>query len=112
MSESREGDPRDHRADAREPVQVTSDDPASLRQHARRQCACDKGQFCAQIRGFLHIGECLHLTLIDEVAPPPEIVPRCSGCWYEVMHNSKWLIEDPVLSIGYPVTHIHVIVII
>jgi hypothetical protein len=60
----------------------------------------------------VHIGECLYLTLIDEEAPPPKILPRCPGGWYEVVYNSKRLINDSVLSICYPVTHIHVIVII
>ena len=60
----------------------------------------------------MHIGECLYLTLIDEVAPSPKIVPRGSDGRYEVMRNSKRLIKDSVLSICYPVTHIHIIVII
>ena len=46
MSEAREGDPRNHRADACESVQVTSNHPANLGQDARCQCACDEGQFC------------------------------------------------------------------
>ena len=64
------------------------------------------------MRGFPHIGECLYLTSIDRIASPPKIVPRCSGSWYEVMYNSKWLINNSMLSKCDPVTHIHVIVII
>ena len=112
MSQAREGDPSDHRADACEPVQVTSDNMADLGQDARRQRSCDKGHFRTQARGFLHIGECLYLTLIDKVASPPKIVPRCSGGWYEVVDNSKRLIKDSVLSMRYPVTHIQIILMI
>jgi len=112
MPKPREDDPRYHRADASEPVQITPEYIANLGQDATGQCARDKGKFRTKARGFLHIGECLHLPLIDEVAPPPEIVPRCSGGWYEVMRNSKRLIKDSVLSMCYPVAHIHVIVIV
>jgi len=45
MPKARESDPRNHRADACESVQVTSNYMANLGQNARRQCACDKGQF-------------------------------------------------------------------
>jgi hypothetical protein len=45
MPEAREGDPRNHRADACEPVQITSNYMADLGQHTQRQRASDKGQF-------------------------------------------------------------------
>ena len=45
MPKAREGDPRYHRADPCESVQVTSNYMASLGQDSRRQCACDKAQF-------------------------------------------------------------------
>jgi inner membrane protein len=45
MPKARDGDPRNHRADAYEPVEVTSNYMASLGQDAPRQRACDKGQF-------------------------------------------------------------------
>ena len=45
MPKAREGDPRNHRADACESVQVTSNYMANLGQDAHRQRACDKGQF-------------------------------------------------------------------
>ena len=54
----------------------------------------------------------VYLTLIGEVALPPEIVPGCPSGWHEVMHDSKRLIKDPVLSMRYPVAHIHVILMI
>ena len=44
MSKAREGDPRNHRADARESGQVTSNYMTNLGQDAHRQCTCDKGQ--------------------------------------------------------------------
>ncbi len=46
MSKARDGDPCNHRADACESVQVTSNYPANLGQDARRQCTRDKGPFC------------------------------------------------------------------
>jgi hypothetical protein len=109
IPKAREGDPRNHRADACESVQVTSNYMANLGQDAHRQRACDKGQLRTQARGFSHIGKYLYLILIGEVTLPPKIVPRCSSGWYEVMHNSKRLIKHPVLGIRYPVTHVHVI---
>src|SRR4249920_2287305 len=45
MPKARDGDPRNHRADACESVQVTLNYIADLGQDARRQRACDKGQF-------------------------------------------------------------------
>jgi hypothetical protein len=45
MPKARDGDPRNHRANARESVQVTSNYMANLGQNANRQRACDKGQF-------------------------------------------------------------------
>jgi hypothetical protein len=45
MPEAREGDPRNHRADACESVQVTANYLANLGRDARRQCPRDKGQF-------------------------------------------------------------------
>ena len=45
MPGARDGDPRNHRADACESVQVTSDYMADLGQDATRQGAFDKGQF-------------------------------------------------------------------
>jgi hypothetical protein len=45
IPKAREGDPRNHRADAYESVQVTSNYMANLGQDAHRQRACDKGQF-------------------------------------------------------------------
>jgi hypothetical protein len=47
VPEAREGDPRNHRADACESVQVTSNYLAHLGQDARRQCSCDKVQLRA-----------------------------------------------------------------
>ena len=46
MPQARDGDPRNHRADACESVQVTSDYMANLGHDAHRQRAFDKGQFC------------------------------------------------------------------
>jgi len=45
MPKARDGDPRNHRANACESVQVTLNYIADLDQDARRQRACDKGQF-------------------------------------------------------------------
>jgi hypothetical protein len=85
---------------------------ANLGQDAPRQRASYKGQFRIQARGFLHISEYRHLTLIGEVDLPPKVVPGCSSGWYEVMHDSERLIKDSVLSMRYPVAHIHVILMI
>ena len=112
MPTAREGDPRNHRADAYESVQVASNDVANLSQGAHGQRACDKGQFGTQARGLLHIGKYLYLGSVDEVALPPEIAPGCSSGWYEVMHGSQRLIKDPVLRMRYPVGHVHVIFMI
>jgi inner membrane protein len=92
MPKAGEGDPCNHRADACESIQVTSNYLANLGQDAHRQRARDKRQFRVQARSFPHIGEYLYLSSIDEVAPPPKIVPRCSSGWHEMMYNSQWLI--------------------
>ena len=45
MPKAREGDPRNHRANARESIHVTANYMANLGQDAFRQCACDKRHF-------------------------------------------------------------------
>src|SRR5215470_142304 len=112
MPQAREGDTCNHRADAFQSVQVTSNYMANLGRNAPRQRAFDKGLFRIQARGFLHIGEYRHLTSICAVALPPKVVPGCSSGGHEVMHDGKRLVKDPVLSMRYPVTHIHVILMI
>src|SRR5215471_8981648 len=44
MPKAREGDPRNHRADACESGQVTSNYMTNLSQDTHRQSTCDKGQ--------------------------------------------------------------------
>jgi hypothetical protein len=112
MPEARERDPGDHRADAGEPVQVTSDHVPHLSLNARGQGASDEGHFRAQARRALHIGERLHLALIDVEAAPPEIAPCRPRDRHPVMHDRARLIEHLVLSVGDPVRDIHVIVVI
>jgi hypothetical protein len=112
MAEARECDPGDHSAHASESVQVTSDHVPHLSLNARGQGASDEGQFRAQARRVLHIGERLHLALIDIEAASPEIAPRRPRDRHPVMHDRARLIEHPVPSVGDSVRDIHVIVVI
>src|SRR5689334_19609204 len=105
MPKAREGYPRNHRGDARKSVPVTSNYMTNLRRQTCRQRAYDEGQFCTEVRGFLHIGECGHLASINKVTSPPKIVPGCSCSWHEVIYYSKWLIKDFALGKCYPVAH-------
>jgi hypothetical protein len=112
MPDARESDPRNHRSDPHESVQVAPNYVANLSQGAHGQRAGNKGQFRTQARGFLHIGEYLYLSPVDEVALPPEVAPRCSSGWHEVIHGSPRLIKYDVLRMRYPVGHVHVIFMI
>lgn len=61
MPKAGDGDPRNHRADACESVQDTSNYVANLGQDARRQCACDKGQFRTWPTCLFMIGKMLSM---------------------------------------------------
>ena len=112
VPEPGERDTRGHRTRAGETVHVPSEGLTHLGREMPRHHSLDEVEFRAKVRRVSHVGKRLDLTLIDEIAASPEIVPGRPGGRYEVTDDGQRLVDDVKSRERKPVTHVHIVMVI